>query len=169
MKTIGVLSDTHLKTGDDFTLIRSIAEGPFADVDVVLHAGDIHDLAVMEAIFYPRPLHAVMGNLDSLLAMELPSLEMLDVENVHIALVHGHNYAYPIERSLASEFRNKNAVVFGHTHVPYCRKHTDVLLFNPGSPTQPRRGNPPSVGILRVEESVIEGHIVNLNRPGGRN
>jgi len=167
LKTIGVLSDTHLSSGDDLSVMRAVSENALVDANIILHAGDIHDLALLEAIFFPRPVFAVAGNMDSTITCgELPAVRIVDIEKVRIALIHGHSLPQPVHRSLLKEFSDKNAVVFGHTHAPYCKKHHGVLLFNPGSPTQPRGHSHPSVGLLRVEQSSIEGHIINLHPSG---
>ena len=48
MKRIGVISDTHLR-GHDPDLARRLAE-PFAGVDLILHAGDLVNIRVLEAL-----------------------------------------------------------------------------------------------------------------------
>jgi predicted phosphodiesterase len=53
-------------------------------------------------------------------------------------------------------------VVFGHQHFPYNVEESGVLGFSPGSPTDPRRADRPSYGILRVDNEKIAGEIVWL-------
>ena len=61
----GVISDTHIQSLEaGMTLAQALLQGPFAGIDVILHAGDhIHpDLA---SCFYPLPWYSVRGNMDS--------------------------------------------------------------------------------------------------------
>ena len=60
---IGVISDTHLDDYDD-KMRKSVAEH-FSDVDMILHAGDMVDLRVLE-IFGGKEIKAVCGNMDNL-------------------------------------------------------------------------------------------------------
>ena len=57
---VGVISDTHLDDYDD-KMRRCIAEH-FSDVDMILHAGDMIDLRVLE-IFRGKEIKAVCGNM----------------------------------------------------------------------------------------------------------
>ena len=62
MMKIGVISDTHLTqpTQD----LEELMNGPFKDVEMILHAGDITELAVLDA-FAGKKILAVCGNMDS--------------------------------------------------------------------------------------------------------
>ena len=60
---IGVISDTHLPGYDK--KLKTIVERYFRDVDLILHAGDLVDLGVLE-VFGNRPVKAVCGNMDPL-------------------------------------------------------------------------------------------------------
>ena len=59
---LGVISDTHLRGPDDRLL--AIVRTHFHDAGMVLHAGDLVDLAVLEA-FGDRDVFAVCGNMVS--------------------------------------------------------------------------------------------------------
>ena len=57
-----------------------------------------------------------------------------------------------------------DAVIFGHNHAPLNRIENGKLLFNPGSAwRQVPRSLAPSVGLLRIDDGVIEGEIVYLD------
>jgi putative phosphoesterase len=51
-------------------------------------------------------------------------------------------------------------IVFGHSHVPVHEVRDGVLLFNPGSPTQPRRQPLPTYGVVRVDSGLLSASIV---------
>jgi predicted phosphodiesterase len=53
-----------------------------------------------------------------------------------------------------------HAVLFGHSHVPYCEWHGGVLCFNPGSPTDKRRQPNYSYGIIRIANDKLEPQLV---------
>ena len=55
----GILSDTHLTKVNQEFLQR--VEHCFADCDVIIHAGDLVDLSLLDA-FQGKTVHAVHGN-----------------------------------------------------------------------------------------------------------
>jgi putative phosphoesterase len=106
------------------------------------------------------PLQAVAGNNDP------PSLhrlfgkrKILEFGNVRIGIVHGHDGR---GRSTLARAQNAfldervDAILFGHSHIPYCEWHNGILCFNPGSPTDRRRQPRFSYGTLRIEGTKIE-------------
>jgi Icc-related predicted phosphoesterase len=58
---IGVISDTHLNISDD--RLEKIVEDHFHGLDLILHAGDIVDLEVLD-VFKDKQVYAVSGNMD---------------------------------------------------------------------------------------------------------
>ncbi|MGI6097446.1 MAG: metallophosphoesterase family protein [Dethiobacteria bacterium] len=60
---VGVLSDTHIPTRA--RALPSRIYEIFADVDMILHAGDIADESVLEELKTLAPIEAVAGNTDS--------------------------------------------------------------------------------------------------------
>ncbi|MCB1155398.1 metallophosphoesterase family protein, partial [bacterium] len=155
-------SDTHLTRDNDIAVLDQIAAGPFADVDMILHAGDLVDRGIFDLAFPDIPFQAVAGNMDfGALATSLPSVDVIRVERARIGLIHGHGLTGEFPANLREQFRDVKAIVFGHSHVPYCAVHDGVLYFNPGSPIFPRGGHAPSVGLLTVNGDRIEGrHVV---------
>jgi len=63
-------------------------------------------------------------------------------------------------RFLLSRFANVDAIVFGHTHMPYAKVQDGVFMFNPGS-INPYRSDP-SVGLLEIDNRGIRGRILPL-------
>ncbi|MCZ7585782.1 MAG: hypothetical protein M5R36_22000 [Deltaproteobacteria bacterium] len=51
MTVIGVLSDTHIRDGDDVSIIERVAGQELGRASIILHAGDLVDLAPFESIF----------------------------------------------------------------------------------------------------------------------
>ena len=60
---IGVISDTHMPRRGK-TLPNFVLEA-FADVDMILHAGDINDWSVLQELNELAPTTAIAGNTDS--------------------------------------------------------------------------------------------------------
>lgn len=169
--TLGVIADTHIP--DRRRLIHPKAFTIFgeADVEAILHAGDISTQRVLQDLERIAPVHAVAGNRDWFLMKSLPEKLRLTYFNTRIGLTHGHGgqSAYLRDRlrhmlrPLSMEyfemralhaFTDVDVIVFGHTHRPINQWFDDVLLFNPGSACCPKpRNSKPSVGLLFIDNS----------------
>ena len=101
----------------------------------IIHLGDhLKDAEALAALFPHIPMDMVPGNCD---LCPTESLEkMLSFENVSLLICHGHTLrvkeSYQIARYTGME-RGANAVLFGHTHVPYLYESPELTLLNPGS------------------------------------
>lgn len=129
--------------------------------DAILHAGDIGDLAVLDALGAIAPVHAVRGNID-VRAPDLPDVLLLDVVEretslLRILMLH-IGVDGPRLRSDAAQLarsRDASLVVCGHSHVPLVASHGDLAVFNPGS-AGPRRFHLPIVfGTIEVTRSGV--------------
>lgn len=160
---IGVISDTHIVdawSGD--TLLKSLQEEHFQGVDLILHAGDLVDSQILSS-FSACPVLAVCGNMDHPSA-DLPMRRVISAGPFRIGLAHGWGAPSGLEQRLLREFSAENidCMVYGHSHMPTCRRQGDQLLFNPGSPADRRSSPFHSVGILDVGQS-IQGRIIPLD------
>jgi len=160
---IGVISDTHIGDvwGGD-TLIAALQKEQFHDVDLILHAGDMVDPEIL-SLFTTCPVLAVNGNMDPV-ASGLPMRRVIATGPFRLGLIHGWGSPRGLEQRLLREFATENidCLVYGHSHIPDCRRQDGRLLFNPGSPTD-RRGAPfHSVGLLEVNDT-IQGRIIALD------
>jgi putative phosphoesterase len=156
---IGVISDTHLaKPTED---LKALLHGPFQDVDVILHAGDIIEMPVLEA-FVEKRVIAVSGNMDSpSVRRQLPSHRVFPAGRFKIGLVHGWGGPHGIEERIAREFEGVNCIVYGHTHTPSQRERNGVLFFNSGAFGGGFDSSAKSVGILHLEDA-LSGQIFYL-------
>ncbi len=156
---IGVISDTHL--GVPSQELKALLAGPFKGVDAILHAGDLTELAVLEA-FAGKNLLAVCGNMDAQpVRQKLPNQRVLRMGKFSIGLVHGWGAPQGIEERIAKEFEKTDCIVYGHTHAASQRERGGVLFFNPGAFDGGRGRSPRSVGILSLGET-ISGQIIYL-------
>ncbi len=135
-----ILADTHLpKRARD--LPGEVWDAVEA-ADVVLHAGDWVDVALLDQIeSRSRRLVAVYGNNDhGLLRQRLPAIARTEIEGLRIAVVHETGDAKGREARCAARFPDTDLLVFGHSHIPWdTTASTGLRLLNPGSPTDRRR------------------------------
>jgi len=158
---IGVLSDTHLTAPDDG--IRALARTHFAETDLILHAGDLVDLSVLDA-FAGREVRAVCGNMDGPRVRQvLPEQLVLDISGFRIAVIHGWGSPDELEQRIAQKLNDVDCIVYGHSHYPANRIINGVLFFNPGSATDRRFAKSRSVGLLEIA-SGITGTIMDLEK-----
>jgi len=156
---IGVISDTHLYSFND--RLEKIVEDYFHDVDVILHAGDIVEVEVLD-VFKGTELYAVSGNMDhDSVRRVFPEKRILEIAGRSIGMIHGWGSPSGLEEKIIDEFEDVDCIVYGHTHHAVNETRDGVLLFNPGSPTDRRFSRHNSVGILDIEEE-ITGRIITL-------
>jgi uncharacterized protein len=144
---IGVISDTH-------GLLRPEAAAALAGVDHILHAGDIGDAAILDALAAIAPLTAIRGNIDSTgSCASLPAAELVKLSGVSIYMLH--NVA---DLDLDPLAAGVSVVVSGHSHRPAIERRKGVLYLNPGSAGPRRFSLPISIGFLLLggDEPVAE-------------
>ena len=156
---IGVISDTHLPGYDEE--LKKIVADYFGDVDIIIHAGDLVDLRVLD-IFAGKEIKAVCGNMDYPSVKEkLPEQLLFEIQGFKFGVVHGWGAPAGIEERISAKTGNLDCIVYGHTHKPVYHKSDGVLFFNPGSPTDKRFAAHRSIGILEIDKEV-SGRIINL-------
>ncbi|MGN1083606.1 MAG: metallophosphoesterase family protein [Lachnospiraceae bacterium] len=136
MKAV-IVSDSHGRFGGIQEMIER--EAPF---DLFLHAGDVQGGTACIEDWAGCPVYAVRGNCDW--SGDLPQERMVSFGGERIFLAHGHRYGVRTgiqELAAAAADAGATAAVFGHTHIPLAEERYGVLLFNPGSITEPRQKN----------------------------
>lgn len=157
---IGVISDTHLI--EPTPQLCALQHTIFADVSMILHAGDLTELAVLDA-FSDKGVVAVHGNMCSAAVRhELPAERVVEIGSYRIGLTHGWGYPFGVSKKVAAIFDSVDAIVYGHTHRAANRVRNGVLYFNPGAfhGAFPFFGKG-SVGILTLGDT-ISGQIIRL-------
>ena len=160
---IGVISDTHLsdKTQE---LPEKILED-FKSVDMIIHAGDLIDLEVLEKLkAICKNVKAVWGNMDPYeVKKKLPEKEFLKIGNYKIGVMHGYGHPDKLVGLLTSVFKDDNVdlIIFGHAHYSMNEKVGRILFFNPGSPTDKMFAPYNSYGIIEINDK-IEARIIIL-------
>ena len=181
---IGVVSDTH-----GFFDAR-LAE-LWAGVELILHAGDVGNMEVLDELERIAPVRAVKGNVDSLLT-GLPLSLRLSLggtirhgaprDAVQIEMLHElpapqtelKKWASPAQtEALAPRGRDAllrafeqdtRVVIFGHSHVPCAVTLCGRLFFNPGSAGKQRFSLPRCCGLLDLSANQVEATILSLQQ-----
>ena len=135
-----LLADTHLpRRARD---LPAPVWDAVAAADVVLHAGDWVDVALLDLLeARSRRLVGVVGNNDhGELRERLPEVARVELEGVRFAVVHETGAAAGREARCAAAYPDVDVLVFGHSHIPWDSVAPGGLrLLNPGSPTDRRR------------------------------
>jgi hypothetical protein len=156
---IGVISDTHLSGYDD--RLRRLLDNHFNDVSLILHAGDLVDIGVLDS-FAGKEVKAVRGNMDTQSVRQcLPDRLIINLNNYRIGIIHGWGMPFGIENKLLKEIGRVDCLVYGHTHRATNEVRNGVLFFNPGSATDKRFASRSTIGILEIGEK-ISGKIIEI-------
>lgn len=144
---IGLISDTHMPKR--WKILPSIIFEIFATCEMILHAGDVGELWVLDQLSQSAPVVAVHGNDETDEATAaLPFLQTLAFEGHRIVLTHSHYPDHKTEmdkrkedswypklqyRANFGKAHGAKIVISGHTHIPMQVEHDGVLLINPGA------------------------------------
>jgi len=158
---IVLLSDTHIpKSGNP--LPRDFLEAA-SDADLIIHAGDLVEMAVLEELRELAPVKAVAGNMDQPeVKAVLPQQLTVEVEGRRIGIIHGWGPPIGVERRVLSRFSGMDVIVFGHTHKALVEERKGTLLVNPGSPNDRRFSDRLSYAVMDIENDEIKPWIVWL-------
>lgn len=157
---IGVLSDTHIPLVAPCIPEEVLDCFLKEEVKVILHAGDLVILDVLDDLLSLAPVRAVSGNMDTPPVREkFPIKEIINVEGAGLGLIHGWGSPHGLPERIKREFDKDEVqcIIFGHSHQPYMREVEGTLLFNPGTPTDRRYSSVRSLGILEVEGGCVRG------------
>jgi uncharacterized protein len=161
---LAIVSDTHLPRGARRLPERCVAE--LRAADLVLHAGDIATVGVLEALeALGPPVAAVLGNVDepALARRGVPAERIVEAGGARIAMVHDAGPAKGRLERLHARFPDADAVVFGHSHIPLHERRDGFQIFNPGSPTDRRRQPRHTMGLADVSRGVPAFRLVALD------
>jgi len=175
---VGLISDTHMPKR-----WKSLPPAVFdvlAGVDLILHAGDVGQLWVLDELATIAPVIAVHGNDETPeAAAALPYLQTVALGGTRIVVTHAH---YPdraqelasrsedwrptlARRAQLAQTHGAQIIVFGHTHIPMNLTYDGVQLVNPGAIAS---GNPWTRQTLQSAaritlQSGVEPHIEHFD------
>jgi hypothetical protein len=151
---VGVISDTHVPA-----TVKSLPPRVFQifkGVDLILHAGDIVELSVLDELRTIAPVEAVAGNMDGNdVHLHLPHKKIMNLGKYTVGLIHG-KYKIDIQREMIrKEFDAPvDLIVYGHSHAPFWGRVDGIYFLNPGSPTDTRYAPYNSVALLDLGDEL---------------
>ena len=152
-----VIADTHMPRR-----ARALPEGliPYLErADLILHAGDLMDPALLDELAGYAPARAVRGNLDP---PDLPETLEFGFGGIGVAMVHDSGRRQGRRRRLRRRFPEARVVIFGHSHIPFLEDACDLMLLTPGSPTDRRRQPRHTFALLHARAGRVRAEILPL-------
>lgn len=165
---IGLISDTHIPQAARY-MPPQVLEA-FRHVDLILHAGDIYQLSVLDELGRLAPVLAARGNGDTKLPDDprIKESHVITLDGLRLGMSHAVEYPEPpwctLEKAMDREFGGPvDIIVSGDTHVAIVESYKGILIINPGSPTLPnglyQLG---TIGILEISQGRLEASIIQL-------
>jgi putative phosphoesterase len=148
---IGVISDTH-------GLLRPEALVALAEAEQILHAGDVGNPEILDALREIAPVTAIRGNVDVHgPCAQLPATEAVEFGGRLFYMIHSVR-----DLDIDPVAAQVSVVVSGHSHKPGIERKKGVMYLNPGSAGPRRFALPISVALVTVGEGGVEARIVQL-------
>jgi uncharacterized protein len=169
MKII-VLSDTHMPKKAKTLPPRLIEE--LQDTDLIIHAGDWQTVDVYNQLKTFANVAGVYGNVDDEDIKEMfPEIQIVEAGGFKIGITHGHGTGKTTEKRAIQKFANQkvDCIIFGHSHIPIKKYDQGILIFNPGSPTDKRRQEKYSFGVIKIGDTLEAEHIFFTKESSGNN
>ena len=171
---IGLIADTHMP--GSIEALWPQASAILAGADVILHAGDLHTLDIVDHLCEIAPTYVSRGNGD--IGIEDDRLRdtwLLELAGIRIGLTHhfpspARKPAAHLEKHLARQFpeQQPDILIYGHTHLEDVRSVEGTLYINPGSPTLPRNQSLRfgTLGVMEIEPDHVHTRIFQLTESG---
>jgi putative phosphoesterase len=160
---VAIISDTHIPSRAK-ALPASCVERLRA-ADMIVHAGDLTTMSVLEELRNYGEVVAIHGNADDTVVREaLPGRLDLDLAGRRVVVVHNGGARIGRLARLQRKFPDADAVIFGHSHVPMHETSAEGFqIFNPGSATDRRRAPKHTMGLARASGDRVEFELVALD------
>ena len=149
--TLGIISDTH-------GLLRPEALVALAPAQHILHAGDIGNIEILDALRQLAPVTAIRGNIDTHgPCARFPATELIELAGHLFYLVHSI-----ADLDISPKAAGVSAVISGHSHRASQETRNGVLYLNPGSAGPRRFDLPVTIALLTVTGKNLEARILSL-------
>jgi putative phosphoesterase len=143
-------------------LLREEALEALHNCELIIHAGDIGDSNILDALREIAPVVAVRGNVDTAeWAKSLPETAVAEAGAVNIYVLHDLNTL-----DLDPAAAGFHIVVSGHSHKPGRSERSGVVYINPGS-AGPRRFSLP-ITVARLNLGVRPWSVEFVDLEKGR-
>jgi uncharacterized protein len=129
---LGILSDTH-------GYFHPALDRYLADVDLILHAGDVGAPEILDRLQTLAPVAAVWGNVDGPNVRRRTREHMrAEIEGLQFWMTHIGGHPRRWDRAIAAELKARPPDVFicGHSHILRIERVKDLnamLYINPGA------------------------------------
>jgi uncharacterized protein len=152
---VAVLSDTHAPRR--WKTCPPAVAAQLDSAEVILHAGDICTVDVLDELAQWAPVHAVRGNNDGpeITDWGAPETLLLTLDGLRVGMIHDSGPAFGRGQRLRRRFPDADLVVFGHSHIPMDETQDGLRIFNPGSPTDRRRQPHGTMGLLDTRDGQL--------------
>jgi len=175
---IGLVSDTHIpEAGAE---IPPQVYEAFRGVDLILHAGDMHIIDVLDWLEDVAPVVAARGNGDYPTESNknrpgvpddprVKEAQILQLEDLRVGLIHAFPLPEEILWRTTEELINMHfkgpvdVIVCGDTHMARIDRYPGLLMVNSGSPTLPGQVSAlGTVAFLDIHGTDVDASILQL-------
>lgn len=156
------ISDTHIEKGNKGLPVALLEA--LSGADLILHAGDITSPDVIDELKAYAPVQAVAGNMDGWeVSKNFPEKKVIQAGKFKIGLIHGGGSVRDLEDRVIRKFRDDkvDCIVYGHSHRANIERRDNILLVNPGSPTDRAHAPWNSYAVITADEE-LKAEIVKL-------
>lgn len=141
---IGLISDTH-------GLLREEVRDNLKDCHLILHAGDIGNLDVIDNLNKIAKTEVILGNVDKNIGKKtILNEKIIEVMGKRIYLIHDIS-----KISIDLKKENIDIVVYGHSHKSNIYEKDGILYINPGSVGPKRFKLPITMAKLFIKDKII--------------
>lgn len=167
MIKIGVMSDSH----QNLNYVEKITDFlvKHYNIDYIVHLGDDYsDTKVFEK--YDVKVIKVPGVFSTRYQdLNITNRKLVKFEGLYFMVSHtvkSHENDLPTDPVPEEIIENNKVDVFlyGHSHIPVIEKKNNILFINPGHlKTEDRKGYPPTVALLEVENKYIKVTLMEID------
>lgn len=146
---VAIVSDTHIPRRAKALPLSCVEH--LRAADLIVHAGDLTTMPVLEELRTYGEVRGVHGNADDAAVQEaLPARIDLDLDGQRVVVIHNGGARVGRLARLRRRYPEAEAVIFGHSHVPLHESDGEGFqIFNPGSATDRRRQPKHTMGVAR--------------------
>lgn len=144
-----MVADTHV--GEVLPELPASVPAALAGCDLILHAGDITCMSVLDQLGEIAPVVAVQGDHDRLAGIDLPRERIVTVRGRRVGLVHGRRsraiempaagmslarrraVLLGLHRHMRRRLGPVDLIVHGHLHMPVDTQVRGTRVFSPGA------------------------------------
>ena len=149
-----MIADTH-------GLLRPEVLRAFEGVDLIVHAGDVGNRAVLDALAAIARVEAVYGNVDDPHDPSLARERTLAAGGLTLHVSHGHELGRPTPALALARYAG-DVVIFGHMHRAIVARESGRIGMNPGAAGPRRFDVRPSVARLAIAGGAADVEIIWL-------